>query len=205
MGSILTKPATGYRWRVVEIVIAAVVAVAGGVIFWAWNSISNIFSFIGAAYPPAGGLVGGIWFLPGVLGGLVIRKPGAALFCELLASAGEFLAGSQYGLTALFSGLAQGLGAELVFLAFRYRNFRLPAAVLAGALAGLFCGFTDTLMPWGYYIEWETAFKIVYWLCCALSGAVLAGLLAWLATRGLARTGALSALASRKAAVEPVA
>jgi energy-coupling factor transport system substrate-specific component len=37
---------------------------------------------------------------------------------------------------------------------------------------------------------------VIYTVCSLISGAVLAGLLSWLAARGLARTGALSRFAS---------
>jgi energy-coupling factor transport system substrate-specific component len=37
-----------------------------------------------ATYPPLTGLIAGGWMIPAVLGMLIIRKPGAALFCEAL-------------------------------------------------------------------------------------------------------------------------
>ena len=152
--------------------------------------------------------------IPAVLGMLIIRKPGAALFCEAVAATGELIMGSQYGATVLISGLLQGLGAELVFFLLVYGNFRfksflhqkynLIAALLAGAGAGLFCGLNDSFLPWGWNIAYEPADKLAYIVFCTISGAVIAGALSWIATRGLARTGVLSSFASRKAASEPV-
>jgi ABC-type cobalt transport system, permease component len=52
----------------------------------------------------------GIWLLGGVLGGLIIRKPGAALAVELLAALVSAAVGNQWGITTLYSGLAQGIG-----------------------------------------------------------------------------------------------
>ncbi|EMY32533.1 ABC transporter permease [Arthrobacter crystallopoietes BAB-32] len=194
-----------YSWRVVDIVVAALIAVAGGVIFWAWSQGANLVSApINAIYPPLTGLYAGGWMIPAVLGMLIIRKPGAALFCETVAATGELIMGSQYGMTVLVSGILQGLGAELVFAAVRYRKFNLPVALLAGAGAGLFCGLNDSFAPWGWNIAYEPVDKLVYIICTAISGAIIAGALSWLATRGLARTGALSSFASRKAASEPV-
>ncbi|WP_394940193.1 ECF transporter S component [Psychromicrobium sp. YIM B11713] len=194
---------TGYRWRVVDIVVAAVIAVAGGVIFWAWSALASGISVLSAGYPPLSALWSGGWFIPAVLGGLVIRKPGAALFCETVAAMGELLAGSPYGGTVLLSGILQGLGAELVFAAFRYRSWKLPVSVLAGAAAGLLCGINDCFLPWGWNIEYTADFKAVYLVFCMISGALIAGALSWLATRGLARTGALSSLGARNAHREP--
>ena len=142
--------------------------------------------------------------IPAVLGMLIIRKPGAALFCETVAATGELIMGSQYGTTVLISGVLQGLGAELVFAAFMYKKFNLPVSLLAGAGAGLFCGLNDSFLPWGWNIAYAAGDKLAYIIFTAISGAVIAGGLSWLATRGLARTGVLSSFASRKAATEPV-
>lgn len=196
---------TSYNWRVVDIVVAALVAVAGGVIFWAWSQGANVISApVNAVYPPLTGLYMGGWLIPAVLGMLIIRKPGAALFCEAVAATGELIMGSPYGTTVLISGLLQGLGAELVFAAFRYKKFNLPVALLAGAGAGLFGGLNDSFMPWGWNLAYSGGDKLAYVIFTAISGAVIAGALSWVATRGLAKTGVLSSFASRKAATEPV-
>jgi energy-coupling factor transport system substrate-specific component len=104
----------------------------------------------------------------------------------------------------LISGILQGLGAELVFAAILYKKFNLPVSLLAGAGAGLFCGLNDSFLPWGWNIAYAAGDKLAYIVFTAVSGAIIAGALSWLATRGLARTGVLSAFASRKAATEPV-
>jgi energy-coupling factor transport system substrate-specific component len=182
---------TGYTWRVVDIVVAALIAVAGGVIFWAWSQGANLISApVNAVYPTLTGLYAGGWMIPAVLGMLIIRKPGAALFCETVAATGELLMGSQYGTTVLISGLLQGLGAELVFAAFAYKKFNLPVALLAGAGAGLFCGLNDSFAPWGWSIAYAAGDKLAYIIFTTISGAVIAG--------------ALNSFTSRKAATEPV-
>ncbi|MFC8039944.1 ECF transporter S component [Paenarthrobacter sp. NPDC057355] len=196
---------TSYSWRVVDIVVAALIAIAGGVIFWAWSQGAAIVSIpMNAAYPPLTGLIAGGWMIPAVLGMLIIRKPGAALFCEAVAATGELIMGSQYGTTVLISGVLQGLGAELIFAAFRYKKFNLPVSLLAGAGAGLFCGLNDSFLPWGWNIAYEAIDKLTYITFTTISGAIIAGALSWVATRGLAKTGVLSSFASRKAASEPV-
>ncbi|RAN71300.1 hypothetical protein B5P43_33980 [Bacillus sp. SRB_336] len=187
-------------WRVVDIVVASVLSVAVGVIFWLWSAGYGFIAALTVAFPPIGGLYGGGWLIAGVIGALVIRKPGAALYCELVAAIVEALLGSSFGFTVLLSGLAQGLGAEIVFAAFRYRRFTLPVALLAGALSGVAMGINDSLV---YNVEWAFVWKLVYTIFGAISGAVIAGLLSWLAVRGLARTGALGNLPSRGAASEP--
>ncbi len=184
----------GKSWRVVDIVVAAVLAVACGVIFWfwamAWLPLSNLLAFLA----PLSGLLAGGWLLGGTIGALVIRKPGAAIFCELVAAGVEATLGTHWGMTVFIWGLAQGVAAELVFALFRYRRFQLPVAVLAGAAAGLVCGVLDTTM--GSSVVWEIGYKVIYIAGMALADAVLAGAVGWLLVRALAGTGALAAFAS---------
>ena len=186
-------------WRVVDIVVVSVLGVALGVIFWLWSAGYGLVSALTVAFPPIAALYGGGWLIAGVLGALVIRKPGAALCCELIAASVEGLLGTHFGFTVLLSGLVQGLGAELGFALFRYRSFKLPAALLAGCLAGLALGLNDSIV---WNIAWAFEWKLVYVILAMISGAVIAGLVSWLAVRGLARTGALSSLPSRNAATE---
>lgn len=205
MSTAAIKKSTTKSWRVVDIVVAALLAITGGIIFWAWSQgAAAVSAPMNAVYPPLTGLLAGGWMIPAVLGMLIIRKPGAALFCETIAATGELFMGSQYGASVLFSGFVQGLGAEILFAIFVYRKFNLPVALLAGAAAGFFCGLNDSFAPWGWNIAYSGGDKLAYIVFTAISGAIIAGGLSWLATRGLAKTGVLSAFASRKAATEPV-
>ncbi|WP_299167330.1 ECF transporter S component [uncultured Arthrobacter sp.] len=186
-----------YEWRVVDIVVASVIAVAVGVIFFAWSLGYSGISALTLAYPPLAGLYTGGWLIAGVLGGLIIRKPGAAIYCEVLAAAVSALLGTQFGILVLVSGLIQGLGAELVFALFLYKRWNLGVALLAGLGAGLALAISENIM---YNVAWTLDHKLVYGVFAAISGVVLAGLLSWLATRGLAKTGALSAFAAGRTA-----
>jgi energy-coupling factor transport system substrate-specific component len=91
-------------------------------------------------------------------------------------------------MSTLVSGLLQGLGAELIFLLFVYRVWKLPVALLAGAVAAVFEWVYEILV---WYAGWRPLHKGLYLGCLALSGMILAGLLGWLIQRGLARTGVL--------------
>jgi energy-coupling factor transport system substrate-specific component len=191
-----TAPRTN-QWRVVDIVVASVIAVAVGVLFFAWSAGYSGISLLTAAFPPLAGLYSGGWLVAGVLGGLIIRKPGAALYCEVLAAAVSALIGTQFGILVLVSGLIQGLGAELVFLLFLYRKWNLPVALLAGLGAGLALAISENIM---YNALWTIEFKLLYTVFAAISGTVIAGLLSWLAMRGLAKTGVLSSFAAGRTA-----
>lgn len=182
-------------WRVVDIVVAAVLGIAVGLVFIAFNySGAALFDPLSAILPGLGGLIVGVWLLGGPLGGLVIRKPGAATLVEVLAASVSVLPGNQWGLTTLWSGLAQGLGAEIVFAIFLYRRWNLPVAMLAGAGAGIGAWLLEFTV-FGNHAK-SFGFNITYLVCLAISGAVLAGGLAWLLTRALAGTGVLSRFAS---------
>ncbi len=180
------------RWRVVDIVVASVVGVATGIIFWAWGQLYNPLSLIQSVLPGLQGLVGGVWLLGGVLGGLIVRKPGAALYTELLAAIVSALIGTQWGILTLLSGLVQGLGAEIVFALVLYRTWRVWVAILAGAGAGGAAVVTDLIVS---YAGADVPFAIVYAVSVIVSGALLAGFLGWLIVRGLARSGALNRFA----------
>jgi energy-coupling factor transport system substrate-specific component len=186
-----------YSWRVVDIVVASVLSVAVGVVFWAWSLAYGGVEALVLAFPPIGGLYTGGWLIAGVLGGLIIRKPGAAIYCEVLAAAVSGVLGTQFGLSVLLSGAIQGLGAELVFLLFLYRKFTLPVALLAGLASGIFLGVSESIL---YMPEWAFQWQALYTAFAAVSGLVLAGLLSWLAVRALARTGVLSSFAAGRTA-----
>ncbi len=189
-----TPTRSRFSWRVIDIVVASVIGVASGLIFVVWNVASNpVTEPLKALLPGLQALGGGFWLFAGVLTALVIRKPGAALYGEMLAAVVSALVGNQWGALVLVSGFTQGLGAELIFLLFFYANWRAVVAVLAGAGAGLAMAITDLVL---WYPAADTLFAVVYTIAAIVSGAVIAGLLSWLAVRGLAKTGALSRFAA---------
>jgi energy-coupling factor transport system substrate-specific component len=181
------------RWRTVDIVVASVIAVTGGVVFWAWDQLWNTTQVAFAAFPPGQAVMYGIWLAPGLVGALVIRKPGAALYAELVASIVEALLGSSWGLSVVLYGLAQGLAPEIVFAAFAYRSWRLPVALLGGAAAGAAAAGLDLHY---YYAAWQTGWKVSYVVIVAASAMLVAGLCGWYLVRALAKTGVLQPFAS---------
>ena len=182
-----------YRWRTVDIVVASVIGVASGIIFWAWGLAYGPLSAALSVTPGLTALLGGGWLFAAVLGGLIVRKPGAAIYTELIAATVSALIGSQWGFGTLMSGLIQGLGAELVFALFLYANWNVLTAVLAGAGAGVAMSIND-LVVW--YPGVDAGFQTVYVICGVVSGAVIGGLVPWFIVRGLARAGALSRFAA---------
>jgi energy-coupling factor transport system substrate-specific component len=186
-----TRPGsrTTTRWRTVDIVVGAVLAVAFGVVFQAWNLLWSTVDPAFTAFPPAAGVLVGLWLAAGVVGGLVIRKPGAAFFVEAVAALVSAMLGSQWGVTTIVYGLLQGLAIELAFALARYRSWGIVTAALAGAAGGAMAAVLDLVY---YYAEWSAGWKVAYVAVVAASGLVLAGLLGWALVRALARTGVLA-------------
>ncbi|WP_243841856.1 ECF transporter S component [Salinibacterium sp. ZJ77] len=191
------------RWRVVDIVVAAVLGVAVGLIFILWNASTDpLRELIGAAIPGASAIVAGVWLIPGVLGALVVRKPGAALFTSLVAGSVSALVVNQWGWWTLESSLLQGLGAELVFALFLYRRFGIVVAALAGIGSGIALAVNDLLL-WYASVATPT-FSTIYVVAAIISGALLAGVLSWLLVRALAATGVLNRFAAGRERTELV-
>ena len=180
---------TGSSWRTVDIVVTAAIAVAFGVVFWAWNALWAAATPAFVAVPPAQNILYGTWLAAGVVAGLVVQKPGAALFAELVAASVSLVLGSQWGLDAALSGLIQGVGAELGFALFRYRRWDLVAALLAAALSAVGAWIHDTPL---YYAELPLTDQLLIGVFMLISALVIAGVGAWWLVRALVQTGVLA-------------
>lgn len=180
------------RWRTIDLLTCAFLGVAFGVAYWAWYLAYQVPSTaLAAVFPPLQGITGAPWLMAGVVGGLVIRRPGAALFTELIAACVEALIGSSWGIATVVSGVLQGLGAEIGFAILAYSSFGLGAAMLSGALAAPL----EAVYEWfSYWTDWDWAYKLAYLVILTVAGALIAGGLGWLLTQGLARAGALGSL-----------
>ena len=178
---------TTSRWRTIDIVIASVLGVAFGVIFWAWGLLWN--GPADAIPLPGRAVLYGVWLVPAVLGALIIRKPGAAFFTLTFAALVSVALGSSWGWTLVVQGPLEAAAAELAFAAFGYRNYRLPVALLGATLAGLAASIYDVLV-WYPDTAWGS-FRLPYILITAVSSLIVAGLGSVALTRALATTGVL--------------
>jgi energy-coupling factor transport system substrate-specific component len=181
------------RYRTIDLVTITTLGVAFGVVFWGWGKLYEPLSGLAVfSFPPSSALLGGVWLMAGVVGGLIVRRPGAAFATEFIAAAVStfIVGGTQWGFSVFASGFWQGLGAEVIFLLFFYRRYGVVVAALAGALAGAF----ESLYEWtSYYADWDLGYKLAHLGFFALSGAVLAGVGGWALTNALARAGVLDA------------
>jgi energy-coupling factor transport system substrate-specific component len=186
------------RWRTVDIVVTAVLGVAFGVVFWAWNLLWGATSAAFTAFPPAQAMLYGVWLLPAVVAPLIVRKPGAAIFAELIASIVSALLGAQWGAQVVWYGLLEGLAGELGFALFAYRRFGRVQALVSAVLAGAMAAVLDLIFYWAF---WAGTWKATYVAVVVASTFVIAGVVGPLLVRALARTGALSSFAAGRTRV----
>jgi energy-coupling factor transport system substrate-specific component len=184
------------RWRTIDIVVAAVIGVAFGVVFWFWGAYVWGWSepFFNA-FKPAQYVISGVWLMPAVVAPLVVRKPGAALFAEMVAATVSALIGTQWGLDVLLSGFVQGAAAELVFAFGLYRSWGPLTALIAGAGAAVGEALHD-LPIYFPSAQFGADVQAGVLIAAVVSGIVIAGAGGWYLVLALRRAGVLESFAS---------
>ena len=176
-----------------EIVILAVLGVVLGV---GGTPMAILFRFLNTAGGEAGWALSasilGWFYLAGVLGGYIVRKPGAATLCEVISGAGQVLSGNPNGVIVLYTTFAQGFGADLGYAIFRYRSWGPVPVMLAGVLSVPFGYVADAIF---FGIPLMGASFFVAAVIRMVSGAVFAligvGIIAAVAKAGVLRGTAL--------------
>ncbi|MEE1296559.1 MAG: ECF transporter S component [Bifidobacterium sp.] len=198
--STVIRPAFRYRWTTADIAVAAALGVAAGVVFWGFNfAYMSLSPVLGGLLPGCASLLHAMWYFSGVLAVLVIRKPGAAVFVNLVGCAAEMLLGNSFSFSFVFlSAALQGVFAELPFALTRYRRFSLPLAMCSGLCVGL--EYSVYLMLFQYQgVAWTSPRGIVHMVCELVGGLVIAGVMSWYLYVAIARTGVLDRFASGRA------
>lgn len=180
------RPGSGddQGWRTRDIVIVAVIAVAFGVAFVAFGVAWRALEFLG----PAQNLLYGVWLLPAIVAAAIVRRPGAALFAEMVAAGLSTLLGSQWGPDTLLSGFVQGAAAEMVFAFTLYRVWSVPVL----AVASLASAAAAWVHDWAVYyptLAFDTILLIGVFM--AVSAVVLMPAAAVLLVRALREAGVL--------------
>lgn len=179
--------ATSSRWKLRDIVVLTVVAALLGVLWMGWTLAYGLLEGpLKALHPGLSYLMVGFWFAGGTVVPYLIRRPGAALGGELAAAAVQSLI-TQWGWTSLLWGLVQGLGAEVAYLSTGYKKWSLGVFMLAGALSGVFGWVLEFF--WFNYSALDALTWLIQVVAASISGAVLAGIVAWLLGQALERAG----------------
>lgn len=173
------------RWRTRDILVTAVLGVAFGVVFWFWNNLA--WSFL-APLGPFQNLFYAVWLIPAVLAPLIVRKPGAALFAELLAAAVSVIAGSPWSLDVLLSGFVQGAAAELVFAFTLYRAWSLPVLAIAALASAAAAWIHDWVI---YYPTVAVQTQLLVGAAMGVSAVLIVGVGSLVLVRALRGAGVL--------------
>jgi energy-coupling factor transport system substrate-specific component len=178
------------RWRTRDIVVAATVGVVFGFVFWAWNVLWNTVVAPATVIAPLWGfLTYGVWLVPAVMAPLIVRRPGAALFAEMVAAAvSAFLPGNVWGPDVLLSGLVQGAAAEVVFAMTLYRSWTWPVLSLA-AVASAAAAWIHDWVVW--YPDTTTDVQVLRGVAMAVSAVIIVAFGSLAVERALRRAGVL--------------
>lgn len=166
-----------------DILITVMVALVFGLIYKFWGSVYGVVSPL---FFQADEITYGMWFIAGPIAFLLIRKPGVALLAEVAAGSVSALIGSEWGIQTFVYGLVQGLGCELVFALFLYRNWSIIVAGLAGVMSAAGSFVVDIYYG---YVDYEAWVLVIKYGLRAISSFVIAGMFAYYLVRALEATG----------------
>lgn len=170
--------------KLVDILVTVVVAVVFGIVYKLWGPLYYAVKPFGLRLDD---LIYGMWFIAAPVAYLIVRKPGVALLAEMAAASAELVTGSEWGVTVLVSGVVQGLAAELVFAAFRYKRFDLGVLSLAAAASALGSFVMDLYYN---YIDDLAAWNLTLMIVMRVIGSILiAGCFAYYLVKALEATG----------------
>lgn len=146
----MASPAWSSRsWTTRDIVVTAALSVAVGISFiiydWIYIVAHGIFGPITQSFAE------GFWLLGALLVPYVVRRPGSALFGEVIAAVVE-ASFNPFGIGVILAGILEGIGAEVVFLATGYRRFGWIVLAIAGGFDALFFFWTRVVWTSGYLV-----------------------------------------------------
>lgn len=184
------EPTADAGWRTRDITVAAVIGVAFGVVFWAWGIAWGALDPLNAVLPVLRDTLYAVWLIPAVLAPLIVRRPGAALFAEMVAAGVSALLGSQWGVDTLLSGFVQGAAAELVFAFTLYRLWSFPVLVIAAIASAAAAWIHDWVL---YYNDVSLQVQLARGVAMAISAVVIVAIGSRALAAALRRAGVLEA------------
>lgn len=160
-------------------VIAAIGAVVSALVINPIVRMLNIGSPFVSMWP------GALHLFSIVLGGLLVRKPGACMFTALLNGLLQMLFGNPAGVLCLVYGVGNGLGTEIGFLISKYKP-SLFSTVLASGLGTVTAFFVD-LIYW--FANFTPGFKVLYLVDAFFAGSIVCGIITWGVYKALTKAG----------------
>lgn len=177
----------GQGLKLADILVTIVIAIVFGIIYKLWGPMYDLLKISNLQVEQ---LSYGMWFIAGPVAFLIVRKPGVALLAETAAALFSLVLGSEYSLQALTYGIAQGIGAELVFLAFGYKRFTLPVTLLAALGTTFFSFVLDTY--YSYLTDLSTGIIVLQIIMRSIGAILITGFFAFYLVRALEKTGVTS-------------
>lgn len=184
------------RWRVADIALGSALAAVFGVILCGYGLvfIPLIRTLNAAVLPGFASITHGVWYLSGTLAVLLIRKPGAAVYVNVVGALVQVLLGSPFSFNStIIAALLQGVFAEIPFLLFRLRKFNLTLSIASGVLVAFEYGVYLALTK---YQAKAPSYITIHMITELVSGFLLSGVLVWFVYLALRATGALDNFAS---------
>lgn len=172
-----------------DLLTMAVVAVAGAVFAnYVWPMIMNVATPVFAFLGPVGWIgVSGIYVIFPVIVGLLIGKPGAVTIYAILQAFVEMLFGNPSGAMAMVYSGAEGVGVDLGMALFGKKS-KLVGAMIGAGLGSL---IVDEIYIFIFGMA-STSTVLVGGITAFISGAILGGLVGYLITQALYKTGVVS-------------
>lgn len=178
-----------FNYTTKDIVTIVVISVISGILGAGWGYVWNAAFAIPVYGGALSGLITFVWLIPPLVTFYLIRKPGVALFTQLLTGIIGVLAGHPAGVVAYGWYVIEGIGAEVGFAVFGYKRTDMLAMMLAGFLQAF-------NYAWGmvYFQVWNFGFAawFVPWIC-TFATAWIAGPIGLAIGRALGRTGLYAA------------
>lgn len=188
------------RWKPQDIAVGASLGAACGVIFWGFNfAYAPLSAVMSAILPGLMSFFHALWYFSGMLALLVIRKPGAAVYVNLVGGVVEGLIGSQFSIASVvIATLLEGLSAEIPFAIGRYRIFNLPMSIASGFTTALIYGLY-LLLFYFQGVAFLSVRGIVHMIAELVGGVLIGGIMSWYLFVALAKTGVLDRMPSGQA------
>ena len=185
----VSTPTPDTTWRTRDIVVTAVIGAAFGVVFWVWGLLwYGPFAVLGGLALPVLDLGYAVWLIPAVLAPLIVRKPGAAVFAEMMAAVISALLGTPWAIDTLLSGFVQGAAAEIVFAMTLYQRWTFPVLAAAAVASAAAAWIHDWVIYWS---EVDPVYQIIRGVFMAISAVVIVAGGSLVLHRSLKRAGVL--------------
>lgn len=194
-GASLRAASHPLRWTTADIAVGAALGVACGLVFWGFNYAYVVISpILRDLLPGFASVLHAFWYFSGPLALLIIRKPGAAVYVNLVGAVAELVLGNPYSFALVaVSAALQGVASEIPFAVLRYRRFNLPLAIASGAVTAIEYGLYLIMTM---YQGRGTAYIGIHMVSELVGGILVAGVMSWWLFVAIARTGALDRFAS---------